>query len=159
MRSLVCPAKPKPEKVGADVLASIAAEVLDQIVRDGPLTAAEIDTASRRFKKALSERALGGELPHHLGYPPGGAKPERATNHRNGTGKTVLTDDGPVAIEVPRDRAGTFEPQLIGKHERRLTGFDDNVIALDARGLTVRELHAFLKEASRSMSRRIGSAR
>jgi transposase-like protein len=141
------PRKPKPERP-AEVLAPIPAEILDQIVRDGPLTAEEIETASRRFKKALIERALGGELTHHLGYPPGAAKPELATNHRNGTsGKRVLTDDGPVAIEVPRDREGTFEPQLIGKHERRFTGFDDKVIALYARGLTVREIQAFLKEA------------
>jgi transposase-like protein len=141
------PRKPKSEKAGAEILAPIPAAVLDQIVRDGPLTAEEIETVSRRFKKALIERALGGELTHHLGYPPGAAKPELATNHRNGTsGKTVLTDDGPVAIEVPRDRAGTFEPQLIGKHERRFTGFDDKVIALYARGLTVREIQAFLKE-------------
>ena len=55
-------------------------------------------------------------------------------------GKTVLTDDGPVPLEVPRDREGTFEPQLIGKHERRFRGFDDKVIALYARGLTVREI-------------------
>jgi transposase-like protein len=59
----------------------------------------------------------------------------------------VLTDDGPVAIEGPRDREGTFEPQLIGTHERRFTGFDGQVIALYARGLTVREIQAFLKEA------------
>ena len=142
------PRTPKPKKAGAEDLAPIPAEVLDQIVRDGPLTAEEIETASKRFKKALIERALGGELTHHLGYPPGAAKPDLATNHRNGTsGKTVLTDDGPVAIEVPRDREGTFEPQLIGKHERRFTGFDDKVIALYARGLTVREIQAFLKEA------------
>jgi transposase-like protein len=142
------PRKPKSEKAPAEVLAPIPAEILDQIVRDGPLTAEEIDTASRRFKKALIERALGGELTHHLGYPAGAAKPEFATNHRNGTsGKTVLTDDGPVAIAVPRDREGTFEPQLIGKHERRFTGFDGQVIALYARGLTVREIQAFLKEA------------
>jgi putative transposase len=89
----------------------------------------------RRFKKAIIERALGGELTHHLGYALGGTKPEDTTNHRNGTsGKTVLTDDGPLALEVPRDRAGTFEPRLIGKHERRFTGFDDKVIALYARG-------------------------
>jgi len=142
------PRKLKSEKPSAEVLAPIAAEILDQIVLDGPLTAEEIERASRRFKKALIERALGGELTHHLGYPVGAAKPERATNHRNGTsGKTVLTDDGPVAIEVPRDREGTFEPQLIGKHERRFTGFDDKVIALYARGLTVREIQAFLNEA------------
>jgi putative transposase len=59
----------------------------------------------------------------------------------------VLTDEGPVSIEVPRDREGTFEPQLIGKHERRFTGFDDKVIALYARGLTVREIQAFLRES------------
>lgn len=59
----------------------------------------------------------------------------------------MLTDDGPVAIDVPRDRDGTFEPQLIGKHECRLTGFDQQVIALYARGLTVREIQAFLSEA------------
>lgn len=142
------PRKPNREKAGAEVLAPIPAEVLDQILRDGPLTAAEVETASRRFKKALIERALGAELTHHLGYAPGAAKPERVANHRNGTsGKTVLTDDGPVPIEVPRDREGTFEPQLIGKHERRFTGFDDKVIALYARGLTVREIQAFLKEA------------
>ena len=142
------PRKPKAEKPPAEVLAPIPAEILDQIVRDGPLTAEEIETASRRFKKALIERALGGELTHHLGYRPGTAKPQLVTNHRNGTsGKTVLTDDGPVAIEVPRDREGSFEPQLSGKHERRFTGFDDKVIALYARGLTVREIQAFLKEA------------
>src|SRR3954452_3273229 len=142
------PRTSKPKKAAAETLAPIPAEILDQIVRDGPLTAQEIETASRRFKKALIERALGGELTHHLGYPPGAVKPAFATNHRNGTsGKTVVTDDGPVAIEVPRDRAGTFEPQLIGKHERRFTGFDDKVIALYARGLTVREIQAFLHEA------------
>ena len=142
------PRKPKPEKPGAEILAPIPANILDQIVRDGPLTAAEVETATRRFKKALIERALGAELTHHLGYAPGAPKPDLTTNHRNGaSGKTVLTDDGPVPIEVPRDRAGTFEPQLIGKHERRFTGFDDKVIALYARGLTVREIQAFLKES------------
>src|SRR6266699_5913888 len=140
------PPKSKP-KPSAEILAPIPADILDQIVRDGPLTAAEVETATRRFKKALIERALGGELTHHLGYAPGDTKPELATNHRNGTsGKTVLTDDGPVAIAVPRDREGSFEPPLIGKHERRFTGFDDKVIALYARGLTVREIQAFLKE-------------
>lgn len=138
------PRKPRFEKRPAEVLAPIPAEILDQIVRDGPLTAAEVETATRRFKKALIERALGAELTHHLGYLPGDTRPELTTNHRNGTsGKTVLTDDGPVSIEVPRDREGTFEPQLIGTHARRFTGFDDKVIALYARGLTVREIKRF----------------
>lgn len=128
-------------------LTPVPSEILDQFVRHGPLSAEELDAAVRRFKKALIERALGSELTHHLGYPPGGAKPDDASNHRNGTsGKTVLTDDGPVAIEVPRDREGTFEPRLIGKHERRFTGFDDKVLALYARGMTVREIQGFLAD-------------
>ena len=128
-------------------LTPVPSEILDQFVRQGPLSPEELDAAVRRFKKALIERALGGELTHHLGYPPGGIKPEDTTNHRNGTsGKTVLTDDGSVAIEVPRDREGTFEPRLIGKHERRFTGFDDKVVALYARGLTVREIQGFLAD-------------
>jgi putative transposase len=68
-------------------------------------------------------------------------------NQRNGTsGKTVLTDDGPLPIDVPRDREGRFEPQLIGKHKRRFTGFGRQIIALYARGMTIREFQAFLAQ-------------
>jgi putative transposase len=138
----------KPKSSTSEVpLAPIPSEILDQFVHQGPLTPEELDAVVRRFKKAIIERALGGELTHHLGYAVGGAKPDDTTNHRNGTsGKTVLTDDGPLPLAVPRDRDGTFEPRLIGKHERRFTGFDDKVIALYARGLTVREIQAFLSE-------------
>ena len=140
------PRKPQSSTSEAP-LAPIPSEILDQFVGQGPLTPEELDTAVRRFKKAIIERALGGELTHHLGYAPGGTKPEDTTNHRNGSsGKTVLTDDGPLALAVPRDRDGSFEPRLIGKHERRFTGFDDKVVALYARGLTVREIQAFLAE-------------
>jgi len=140
------PHKPKRSMLEA-ALAPIPSEILDQFVGQGPLTPEELDAAVRRFKKAVIERALGAELSHHLGYSPGAPKPEDTTNHRNGTsGKTVLTDEGPLPLDVPRDRDGTFEPRLIGKHERRFTGFDDKVIALYARGLTVREIQAFLSE-------------
>jgi transposase-like protein len=72
---------------------------------------------------------------------------EDASNHRNGSsGKTVLTGDGPIRIDVPRDRDGSFQPILIPKHERRFTGFDDKIIAMYARGMTVREIQAFLRE-------------
>ncbi|MFN3612360.1 IS256 family transposase, partial [Tepidimonas sp.] len=82
-----------------------------------------------------------------LGYPPGAARPEDAVNQRNGkSAKTVLTQDGPLRIEVPRDRAGSFEPILIPKHERRFTGFDDKIVAMYARGMTVREIQGFLAE-------------
>jgi transposase-like protein len=140
------PRKPKSTLSDAP-LAPVPSEILDQFVGQGPLSHEELDAAVRRFKKAIIERALGGELTHHLGYPPGGTKPEDATNHRNGTsGKRVLTDDGPLAIEVPRDREGSFEPRFIAKHERRFTGFDDKILALYARGMTVREIQGFLAE-------------
>ena len=127
-------------------LPKIPAQLLDQLVQ-GPMTAESILDVTTALKKALIERALGGELSHHLGYPPGGDKPAEAGNHRNGsTGKTVLTEDGPLRIEVPRDRQGSFEPLLIPKHERRFTGFDDKIVAMYARGMTVRDIQAFLAE-------------
>ena len=127
-------------------LPKIPPELLDQLVK-GPMSAEAVQDASTAFKKALIERALGAEMSHHLGYPAGADKPADATNQRNGkSGKTVLTDGGPVRIEVPRDRAGEFEPKLIGKHERHFTGFDDKIIAMYARGMTVREIQAFLSE-------------
>jgi hypothetical protein len=76
------PRKPRPEKPGPAVLAPIPPEILDQIVLDGPFTAEEIETASRRFKNALIERALGGEFPPHVGYAPGAVTPELATRPR-----------------------------------------------------------------------------
>ena len=137
----------KPKSTSPDAPAPVPAEILDQFVGQGPISHEELEAAVRRFKKAIIERALGGELTHHLGYPPGGTKPHEATNHRNGTsGKTILTDDGSLAIEVPRDREGTFEPRFIPKHERRFTGFDDKILALYARGMTVREIQGFLAE-------------
>jgi putative transposase len=125
---------------------AIPPELLDSLVT-GPMTAESFGELVLSFKKALLERALGGELTYHLGYGRGESKPEESSNHRNGTsGKTVLTDSGAVRIEVPRDRSGTFEPLLIGKHERRFEGFDDKILALYARGMTVREIQGYLRE-------------
>src|SRR3982750_52022 len=109
------PRKPKSFTPDAP-LAPIPSEILDQFVGQGPLTPEELDAVVRRFKKALIERALGGELTHHLGSARGGERPGDTTNHRNGpSGKIVLTDDGPLPLGAPRDRAGPFEPRLIGK--------------------------------------------
>ena len=140
------PRKTKTAAAAAAALPSIPKELIDQFV-SGPMSAEAVQAASMAFKKALIERALGAELSYHLGYPPGSAKPEDAGNQRNGkSGKTVLTDDGPLRIEVPRDREGSFEPVLIPKHERRFTGFDDKIVAMYARGMTVREIQGFLAE-------------
>lgn len=139
------PSKSSKKKAAVE-LPPIPKEVLDQMV-SGPMTAEAINAASIAFKKALIERALGAELSHHLGYAPGADKPVGSGNHRNGvSGKTVHTDNGPLRIDVPRDRAGSFEPVLIPKHERRFTGFDDKIVALYARGMTVREIQGFLVE-------------
>ena len=118
------PSKMKAVKAAMAALPSIPKELIDQFVT-GPMIAEAVNAASLSFKKALIERALGAELGHHLGYARGAAKPEDASNHRNGaSAKTVLTDEGPVRIEVPRDREGSFEPVLIPKHERRFAGFE-----------------------------------
>jgi putative transposase len=128
-------------------LPKIPKELIDQFVT-GPMTGEAVNAASMAFKKALIERAMGAELGHHLGYPAGAAKPEAAGNQRNGTtGKTVLTGEGPLRLEIPRDRDGSFNPILIPKHERRFTGFDDKIIAMYARGMTMREIQGFLLES------------
>ncbi len=140
------PSKTKKAGKAAAVLPRIPKELIDQFVT-GPMSAEAVNTASMAFKKALIERALGAELSHHLGYARGVAKPERAQNHRNGaSGKTVLTGEGPLRLDMPRDREGSFEPLLIPKHARRFTGFDDKVVALYARGMTMREIQGFLAE-------------
>ena len=142
------PRKTKTKTAAADqaALQQIPAELLEQLI-PGPVTPGQLEDIFQKFKKAFIQQALGAEMSHHLGYAPGQAKPEGAVNHRNGnSAKTVLTDTGALAIEVPRDRAGSFEPQLIGKHERRFTGFDDKIIAMYARGMTVREIQGYLSE-------------
>ena len=119
---------------------------LDALIGDASTTE-DVETLFRQVKKALMERMLGGELTHHLGYAPGETKPPAQANHRNGTTpKTVLTEDGAIPLAIPRDRAGTFEPQLVPKHVRRLPRFDQNVLSLYARGMTVREIQAHLEE-------------
>jgi len=105
------------------------------------------DGLFKQLKKALLERALGAELTHHLGYEKGDPAGRGTGNNRNGTSaKTVLTEDGSVEIDVPRDRNGSFEPQIVPKGETRLDGFDDKIISLYARGMTVREIQGHLRE-------------
>jgi transposase-like protein len=105
------------------------------------------DGLFKQLKKALIERALGAELIDHHGYEKGDPAGRGRGNSRNGTSsKTVLTEDGEVEIAVPRDRAGTFEPQLIAKGQTHFTGFDDKILSLYACGMTVREIQGRLLE-------------
>ena len=128
-------------------LPAIPKELVAQFLT-GPMTGEAINAAGIAFKQALIEASLNAELTHHLGYAPGAERPEATTNQRNGvTAKTVLTGDGKLRIETPRDRDGSFEPLLLPKHARRFTAFDDSIVALYARGLTVREIQGYLAES------------
>jgi putative transposase len=125
-------------------------EILDQILAGGSLKPEDLageDGLFRRLKKALLERALGAELTHHLGYEKGDPAGRGTGNSRNGTSsKALLTDDGEIEIEVPRDRAGTFEPVIVAKGQTRFDGFDEKIISLYGRGMTVREIQGHLVE-------------
>ena len=129
--------------------ADFSPEILDQLLAGGlkPEDLTGEEGLFRRLKKALIERALGAELTHHLGYEKGDPSGRGSGNSRNGvSSKTILTEDGEVEIEIPRDRAGSFEPVLIAKGQTRFDGFDDKVISLYARGMTVREIQGHLAE-------------
>lgn len=140
-------ARPRKQQPAAEVpTPSFDPAAIDALVGDRQ-TMAELDELFRQMKKAIYERALAGELTHHLGYPKGAERPDGQPNHRNGTTpKTVLSEDGPVPLAIPRDRLGTFEPQLIAKHARRLPKFDEHVLSLYAHGMTMREIQEHLVE-------------
>ena len=92
------------------------------------------------LKKALAERALNAEMDYHLGGD------EQVGNSRNGYGrKRVITDSSKIEIEVPRDREGSFDPQLIAKYQRRFPGFDEKIISMYARGMSTREITGHLR--------------
>jgi putative transposase len=101
----------------------------------------------KELTKRLMERALQGEMTAHLGYEKHAPEGHNSGNSRNGTSsKQVITESGELSIQVPRDRKGDFEPQLVPKGQRRLPGFDEKVIALYARGLTTRDIQGHLQE-------------
>src|ERR1044072_5806485 len=121
---------------------AIPADLLDQLLA-GTDAAAALDQGGLldALKKALAERALNAEMDHHLGSD------GQAANSRNGYGrKTVTTDSGKIDIEVPRDRQGSFDPQLIAKYQRRFPGFDDKIISMYARGMSTREITGHLHD-------------
>ena len=100
-------------------------ELLDELMAGykGPSDLTGPDGLLKQLTKALVERAMGAELTHHLGYEAGGEPPEGQGNRRNGTSaKTLRTDQGPVQVTVPRDRDGSFEPEIVPKHQRQFSG-------------------------------------
>jgi putative transposase len=124
-------------------------ELIDELLA-GARTPEEItgpDGLLQRLTKRLVERAMAAELTEYLGYEHGQAPPGGVGNARNGiTPKTLHTGHGSVRIEQPRDRKGSFEPQIVPKHQRRFEGFDDKIIAMYGRGMSVRDIQAHLRE-------------
>src|SRR5215471_7393297 len=128
---------------------TITPELLDQLLANysKPEDLTGENGLFKQLKKALIERALGAELTEHLGYEKGDSAGRGSGNSRNGTSsKTILGDDGPIELAVPRDRNSSFEPQIVAKGQTRIEGFDDRIISLYARGLTVREIQSHLHE-------------
>jgi putative transposase len=127
----------------------ISDEVIDELLA-GASTEEEIVGPGgllARLTKRLVERALEVELTDHLGYEPHAEPPGGTGNTRNGsTPKTLITDHGPVPIDTPRDRDGSFEPKIVRKRQRRFEGFDEKILALYSRGLSVRDIEAHLQE-------------
>jgi putative transposase len=124
--------------------------VIDALLADAQATGTPIDGVDgllNRMTKAVIERALVAEMTHELGYERGDPAGAGSGNSRNGTSqKTISTPNGPVTIEVPRDRNGSFEPRIVPKHARRLGQIDEMILSLYARGMTTRDIEAHLRE-------------
>lgn len=145
------------ESVAADDLAepsletaAVEQKLIDQLVEQARSKGLQLTGEGgllQQLTKAVLESALEGEITDHLGYDKHDPAGKDGGNSRNGTrSKTVLTDIGPVEIDVPRDREGSFEPAIVKKRQRRLTGVDEMVLSLSAKGLTHGEISAHLAE-------------
>ncbi len=136
---------------------AISDQLLDQLLAGAdPKTAFAKDGLLDELKKALAERALNAEIDHHLDK----GEEDGRVNSRNGYGrKSVLTETSKIELEVPRDRLSTFDPQLIAKYQRRFPGFDDKIVSMYARGMSVREIRAICAIFMASTSPPTSSAR
>src|SRR6266699_5192897 len=124
---------------------TIRPELIDELLKEcsDPREVLAEGGLIKQLTKAIIERCLETELDTHLGYPKHGRRGETTGNSRNGhSQKTLKGEQGHVDIEVPRDRQGSFEPQLVKKGQTRMDGFDDKILALYARGMTTRDIQA-----------------
>jgi putative transposase len=122
---------------------AITKEILDELLKDykGP------DGLLKQLTKAVIERAMQAEMTDQIGYEKNDQSKKTTTNRRNGASKkTLRSDQGPLDIEVPRDRKGAFEPIIVPKHQRDFKGFDDKILSMYSRGMTTREIAGHLKE-------------
>jgi len=145
-KKTVADASATPDKGGT---VELPKELIDQLLAaaGGGAGLTGPDGLLKKLTAALVNRALDAEMSEHLGYDSGERPPPEQGNRRNGRRtKQVRTERGAIAVEVPRDRAGTFEPRLVGKHQRSFDGFDDKILSLYARGMTTRDIQRHLEE-------------
>jgi transposase-like protein len=142
MTDVMTTKKPKKQKAPSLIPVELIDQLLAQVQnKDAESILGESGLAGQ-LKKMLAERMLAAELGHHLA-----SEGEAKQNHRNGSSpKKVLTPGGELHLDIPRDRLASFEPKLIAKHQRRMPGFDDHVISMYARGMSVREIQGHLLE-------------
>ena len=128
---------------------AITKEVLQELLKNykGPEDLTGENGLLKQLTKALVESAIGAERTGHLGYEKNDPGENPTLNRRNGSSsKTVHSDQGPLDLEVPRDRDATFEPKIVEKHQREFAGFSDKILSMYARGMTNREIAGHLKE-------------
>src|SRR5450756_2575242 len=126
---------------------AIRKELIDELIATSGGSLIGPNGLVKELTAALVERMLHGELSHHLGYEKHEVAGYGTGNSRNGASlKTLKGESGEMAIRVPRDRNGTFEPKLIGKHQTRFEGFDDKILSMYALGMTVRDIQSHLLE-------------
>jgi putative transposase len=129
---------------------AIKNEIIDELLKDkDPKQVFSADGLMNELKKALAERILNAEMDQHLADSTQheAAAGQSAGNHRNGySKKTVLTENAALQVSIPRDRQGSFEPQLIAKYQRRFPGFDEKIVSMYARGMSVRDIQGHLRD-------------
>lgn len=128
---------------------AIRNELLDELLKDykNPEDLLGEDGLLKQLTKRLVERAMAGEMTSHLGYDKNKKSTAGDGNTRNGTSsKKLQSDHGELDIRIPRDRKATFQPQIVSKHQRRFSGFDDKIISMYARGMTVRDIQGHLED-------------
>ena len=128
---------------------AITKDVLDELMKEykGPDDFYGPDGLIKQLSKALIERAMQTELTEQIGYPKSEAGEKPTGNRRNGkSSKTLRTDQGPMEIEVPRDRDGEFDPQIVAKHQREWRGFDDKILSMYGLWLSTQAIQENLKE-------------
>ena len=128
---------------------AITKEILDELMKEykGPDDFYGPDGLIKQLSKALIERAMQVELTEQIGYPKSEAGEKPTENRRNGkSSKTLRTDQGPMEIEVPRDRDGEYDPQIIAKHQREWRGFDDKILSMYGLGLSTQAIQENLKD-------------